>query len=167
MGVARRSRRSHRVLALAASALTVAACAHPPRGPAVPMGATTDARIPGIPDARYWTGEDPAPMLALGLDSLRRKRALADVGFEGDAAALGIGGRRSLPDCIRGVRRRAMQSAVRMTHRCGGDAGGRHRHQAREPLSRPVVPLPAFRMFTARARKMYASNRLADNPANE
>ena len=80
MGVARRSRRSHRVLALAASALTVAACAHPPRGPAVPMDATTDARIPGIPNARYWTGEDPAPMLALGLESLRRERAAAQAG---------------------------------------------------------------------------------------
>ena len=47
------------------------------------------------------------------------KRALADVGLDGDEAALDIRDLRSLVDCIRLVRRTAMQTAVRMitTHR--------------------------------------------------
>jgi hypothetical protein len=40
------------------------------------------------------------------------KRALADVGLDGDEAALDIRDLRSLVDCIRLVRRTAMQTAV-------------------------------------------------------
>ena len=42
------------------------------------------------------------------------KRALADVGLDGDEAALDIRDLRSLVDCIRLVRRTAIQTAVRM-----------------------------------------------------
>ena len=42
------------------------------------------------------------------------KRALSDVGLDGDEAALDIRDLRSLVDCIRLVRRTAMQTAVRM-----------------------------------------------------
>ncbi|MBU3032085.1 DUF6127 family protein [Paracoccus marinaquae] len=42
------------------------------------------------------------------------KRALADLGLDGDEAALDIRDLRSLVDCIRLVRRTAMQTAVRM-----------------------------------------------------
>jgi hypothetical protein len=42
------------------------------------------------------------------------QRALADVGLDGDEAALDIRDLRSLVDCIRLVRRTAMQTAVRM-----------------------------------------------------
>lgn len=42
------------------------------------------------------------------------KRALADVGLDGHEAALDIRDLRSLLDCIRLVRRTAMQTAVRM-----------------------------------------------------
>ena len=42
------------------------------------------------------------------------RRALADVGLDGDEAALDIRDLRSLVDCIRLVRRTAMQTAVRM-----------------------------------------------------
>jgi hypothetical protein len=42
------------------------------------------------------------------------KRALADVGLDGDEAALDIRDLRSLVDCIRLVRRTAMQTAIRM-----------------------------------------------------
>ncbi|MBB5223411.1 hypothetical protein HNP73_003358 [Amaricoccus macauensis] len=42
------------------------------------------------------------------------KRSLADVGLDGDEAALDIRDLRSLVDCIRLVRRTAMQTAVRM-----------------------------------------------------
>ena len=42
------------------------------------------------------------------------KRALAEVGLDGDEAALDIRDLRSLVDCIRLVRRTAMQTAVRM-----------------------------------------------------
>ena len=42
------------------------------------------------------------------------KRALADVGLEGDEAALDIRDLRSLVDCIRLVRRTAVQTVVRM-----------------------------------------------------
>jgi hypothetical protein len=41
------------------------------------------------------------------------KRALADVGLDGDEAALDIRDLRSLVDCIRLVRRTAMQTAAR------------------------------------------------------
>ncbi len=41
------------------------------------------------------------------------KRALADVGLDGEEAALGIRDLRSLLDCVRLVRRTAMQTAVR------------------------------------------------------
>ena len=42
------------------------------------------------------------------------KQALADVGLEGESAALDIRDLRSLVDCIRIVRRTAIQTAVRM-----------------------------------------------------
>jgi hypothetical protein len=42
------------------------------------------------------------------------KRALADVGLDGEEAALDIRDLRSLVDCVRLVRRTAMQTAVRM-----------------------------------------------------
>lgn len=42
------------------------------------------------------------------------KRALADVGLDGDEVALDIRDLRSLLDCIRLVRRTAMQTAVRV-----------------------------------------------------
>ena len=42
------------------------------------------------------------------------KRALADVGLEGDEAALDIRDLRALLDCVRLVRRTAVQTAVRM-----------------------------------------------------
>lgn len=42
------------------------------------------------------------------------KRALADVGLDGDEAALDIRDLRSLLDCIRFVRRTAVQTAVRL-----------------------------------------------------
>ena len=44
----------------------------------------------------------------------REHLALADVGLDGDEAALDIRDLRSLVDCIRLVRRTAMQTAVRM-----------------------------------------------------
>ena len=42
------------------------------------------------------------------------KRALADVGLDGDEAALDIRDLRALLDCVRLVRRTAVQTAVRM-----------------------------------------------------
>jgi hypothetical protein len=42
------------------------------------------------------------------------KRALADVGLDGEEAALDIRDLRSLLDCVRQVRRTAMQTAVQM-----------------------------------------------------
>ena len=42
------------------------------------------------------------------------KRALADVGLDGDKAALDIRDLRALLDCVRLVRRTAVQTAVRM-----------------------------------------------------
>ncbi len=42
------------------------------------------------------------------------KRALADVGLEGNEAALDIRDLRSLLDCLRFVRRTAVQTAVRL-----------------------------------------------------
>ena len=51
------------------------------------------------------------------IDQLRtvfRQRALADVGLDGEEAALDIRDLRSLLDCVRLVRRTAMQTAVRM-----------------------------------------------------
>lgn len=42
------------------------------------------------------------------------KRALADVGLEGEEAALDIRDLRSLLDCMRFVRRTAVQTAVRL-----------------------------------------------------
>jgi|GEM_PF-534418 len=49
------------------------------------------------------------------------KRALADVGLDGDEAALDIRDLRSLVDCIRLVRRTAMQTAVRIEHHAAVD----------------------------------------------
>ena len=72
------ARRSHCAPALLASALAFAACAHPERGPAVPSDATTQATIPGIPNARYWIGEGPEAMIALGIESIERERAAAN-----------------------------------------------------------------------------------------
>lgn len=42
------------------------------------------------------------------------RRALADVGLDGDEAALDIRDLRSLVDCIRLIRRTAIQTAIRM-----------------------------------------------------
>lgn len=42
------------------------------------------------------------------------RRALADVGLEGEEAAMDVRDLRALLDCIRFVRRTAMQTAVRM-----------------------------------------------------
>ena len=60
-----------------------------------------------IPDAEF------EAMLARAAEK-GAKRALADVGLDGDEAALDIRDLRSLLDCVRLVRRTAMQTAVRM-----------------------------------------------------
>ena len=57
-----------------ASAL-VAACAIPPRGPAVPSSETVRALPLGIPNARFFADDDPAPMLAEAALALERERA--------------------------------------------------------------------------------------------
>ena len=71
------------------------------------------------------------------------KRALADVGLDGDEAALDIRDLRSLVDCIRVVRRTAMQTAVHlMLNARGGIEGDLH------PTGRPLwltVLLPVRR----------------------
>jgi len=60
-----------------------------------------------LPDAEF------EAMLARAAEE-GAKRALADVGLDGEEAALDIRDLRSLLDCIRLVRRTAMQTAVRM-----------------------------------------------------
>ena len=65
------------------------------------------------PVGRVPAGEIEAAVI----DQLRtvfRQRALADVGLDGEEAALDIRDLRSLLDCVRLVRRTAMQTAVRM-----------------------------------------------------
>jgi hypothetical protein len=59
------------------------------------------------------------------------KRALADVGLDGDEAALDIRDLRSLVGCIRLVRRTAMQTAVRMI--TTGRRHSRRRRRSADP----------------------------------
>ena len=81
------------------------------------------------------------------------KRALADVGLDGEEAALDIRDLRSLLDCIRLVRRTAMQTAVRMI------TTGVHRDPAQDsrrqslaaphsnPSAQPTRPCGGFFRF--------------------
>ncbi|SDX72861.1 DUF6127 family protein [Roseicitreum antarcticum] len=67
----------------------------------------SDGDFVRIPDAEF------EAMLARAAEK-GAKRALADVGLDGNEAALDIRDLRSLLICIRVIRRTAMQTAVRM-----------------------------------------------------
>ena len=62
------------IVLMVASALA-AGCAIPPRGPAVPSSETVRAMPLGIPNARFFADDDPAPMLAEAARALERERA--------------------------------------------------------------------------------------------
>lgn len=64
--------------------LLVAACASPIRLSAVPEDRTTEAAIPGIPDARFWVDRDMAPFVRAALESFEREQLfLASTGYSG------------------------------------------------------------------------------------
>ena len=63
-------------VALLISFGTVAGCSIPPRGPAVPSSATVRALPLGIPNARFFADDDPAPMIAEAALAIERERAL-------------------------------------------------------------------------------------------
>jgi predicted acylesterase/phospholipase RssA len=62
-------------VALAIALTTVAGCAIPARGPAVPPSDTTRALPLGIANARFFADDDPAPMIAEAALALERERA--------------------------------------------------------------------------------------------
>ena len=55
------------VIVLAVASALAAGCAIPPRGPAVPSSETVRALPLGIPNARFFADDDPAPMLDEGM----------------------------------------------------------------------------------------------------
>lgn len=57
-------RKNFGLVALIALALLAGACSTPSRLSAVPMAYTTDAKVPGIPDARFWP-DDPKSVEAM------------------------------------------------------------------------------------------------------
>lgn len=64
--------------------LLVAACAGPVRINAVPEDRTTEAVIPGIPDARFWADRDMEPFVRVVLEAVEREQDyLADGGYSG------------------------------------------------------------------------------------
>jgi len=69
--------------------MTVAAglgqgCALPTRLDAVPNEMTASATIPGIPNARFWVGDNPADLIAAAGDGARRQQAyLRSIGHTG------------------------------------------------------------------------------------
>jgi hypothetical protein len=83
----RRSRpagRSRQLLAALLLPLLLAACAGPIRLNAVPEERTTEATIPGIPEARFWVDKETEPFLREALQSFERERAyLASSGHAG------------------------------------------------------------------------------------
>jgi hypothetical protein len=60
----KRSHKGFGLAALVAVALIAGACSTPSRLPAVPMAMTTEAEIPGIPNARFWP-DNPASIEAM------------------------------------------------------------------------------------------------------
>lgn len=70
------------------------------------------------------------------------KRALADVGLDGDEAVLDIRDLRFLVECIRQVRRKAIQTAVR-TITAGVTAGRKGRLRSQTPSHPPGPPEPS------------------------
>ena len=82
----RSAARSHSCLFLAAIVCLplLAACAGPTRLNAVPEARTTEATIPGIPEARFWVDRESEPFLQEALRSLEKERGvLAASGHEG------------------------------------------------------------------------------------
>jgi predicted patatin/cPLA2 family phospholipase len=63
------------VIALAVACALAAGCAIPPRGPSVPSSDTVRALPLGIPNARFFADDDPAPMIAEAARALERERA--------------------------------------------------------------------------------------------
>ncbi|MPZ34536.1 MAG: patatin family protein [Rhodospirillales bacterium] len=68
-------RRLASFIVLAVATALAAGCAIPPRGPAVPSSETVRALPLGIPNARFFADDDPAPMLAEAARALERERA--------------------------------------------------------------------------------------------
>lgn len=62
-------------IALAVGTAIAAGCSIPPRAPAVPASDTVRALPLGIPNARFFADDDPAPMLAEAARALERERA--------------------------------------------------------------------------------------------
>ena len=60
---------------LAVASAIAAGCSIPARGPAVPSSDTVRALPLGIPNARFFADDDPAPMLAEAARALERERA--------------------------------------------------------------------------------------------
>jgi predicted acylesterase/phospholipase RssA len=67
--------RPHLFVALAILLTTMAGCAIPTRGPAVPSSDTTRALPLGIANARFFADDDPAPMIAEAARARERERA--------------------------------------------------------------------------------------------
>jgi predicted acylesterase/phospholipase RssA len=59
----------------AALTLLLQACSLPARLEAVPQAERTRSEIPGIPNARYWVGDDPAQVMEEGMAALDREKA--------------------------------------------------------------------------------------------
>ena len=60
---------------LAVASTIAVGCSIPPRGPAVPPSDTVRALPLGIPNARFFADDDPAPMLAEAARALEREQA--------------------------------------------------------------------------------------------
>jgi len=70
--------------AVVAVLLLLQGCSLPQRLAAVPQDERVKSEIPGIPNARFWVGDDPAPMMEEGVAALQReKAALAAAGQNG------------------------------------------------------------------------------------
>lgn len=73
-----------RFLVAFALSLLIAGCATPVRLSAVPEERTTEATVPGIPDARFWVDVDSQAFIRVALESFERERAyLASRGHTG------------------------------------------------------------------------------------
>ncbi len=81
---ARRPGKRGPLSALAAIAFAISACALPPRLPAVPQAETTEAEIPGIPNARYFP-DTQIDLIAAETVAARKREAawLASQGYRG------------------------------------------------------------------------------------
>jgi predicted acylesterase/phospholipase RssA len=76
--------RARALLAAIILPLLLAACAGPVRLNAVPDERTTEAIVPGIPEARFWVDKETEPFLREALHSFERERAyLAGTGHSG------------------------------------------------------------------------------------